>query len=276
MCIIPPFTSPARIWAQKINLIWPTDNEAPCQLIQVIKLRLPPLLFDTLGESTFTSHLILLDKICTLDGPTSSQAAESLFESKAQLQPNQSPREYFNEMKRSVSAVFPTLGQESTNTMAWKKLWMALPPSMQQTMALLPTQTVTDETLETVERAWKLTALSTYAPVNVVHQGVTGLDSLTKTLEEISKRLQRLENDSQRDGYASYAANEAGPNGISLEAAIRNRDYHQFSNRINQKDHLEPICFYHRRFGRQAYNCTPPCKFHRGHQQAKDRGAPTP
>jgi hypothetical protein len=275
MCIIPPFTSPARIWAQKINLIWPTDDEAPTLLTQVIKLRLPPALFDALGESTFTSHITLLDKICSLDGPTSSQAAEHLFESKAQLRHNQSPREYFYELKRSIAAVFPSLGQESINTMAWKKLWLALPPSMQQTMALLPNQTVTDGTLDTVERAWRLTASTTCEVANVLHQEVT-LNKLNKTLEDISARLQRLENNSQREGEHLHAANMAFPNTISVEAGIQNRSKHQFNHHSGREDHSEPICFYHRRFGSQAYKCTPPCKFHGAHQQAKGRGAPTP
>jgi hypothetical protein len=91
--LVPPFSSPARIWAKKICLLWPDHATSPPHLLDIIKLRLPPNLFDAVSDCKLASHIALLEKICTIEGPTVQQAAQYLLESKATIHHNQTPRE---------------------------------------------------------------------------------------------------------------------------------------------------------------------------------------
>jgi hypothetical protein len=254
MTIMPPFSSPARIWAQKVKLIWPTANNAPTHLIEVIKLRLPPALFDALTESNFQSHLALLDKVTALDDPTTSQAAVSLFEFKAQIQPHQLPREYFSEMKRSIQTVFPEYPQDIVNSMAWQKLRMALPPSMQVTLSLLANQNVNEQVLETIDKAWRLLPTSTCASANATPSNTT-LDVMTQVMERLERLEAKLEPTEDTVAATMTRSNiSANYNRPKPHSSFEQRQMRRFNNNW---------CYYHNKFGSQAFNCAQPCSFTR-------------
>jgi ATP-dependent Clp protease ATP-binding subunit ClpA len=252
--VIPPFSSPARIWAHKIKLICPTPNDAPARLIDAIKQQLPPSLYDAVVESDYKTHLALLDKICELDGPTVNQAAESLFESKAQLRSNQLPREYFHEIKRAIQLIFPEYQQETVKSMAWQKLLMALPISMQHTMALLPKQNVSEEALDSIDKAWRLLAPSTCASLQATPTN-TPLDATTIALEKINERLKRLEAKTQTEDEMCAATMRR-----LYAPGMGNRP----SRHYTSKEGIQPnnnYCFYHNKFGIHAHKCAQPCSF---------------
>lgn len=260
MAIIPAFSTPARIWASKIKLLWADSSNTPVNLIDVIKLRLPASLFELVSDYPFTSHISLLDKICSLDEPSSDKASQLLFESKGQVQSDKSPRELFQEMKRLAAITFPDVPQEFIISIAWKKLIAALPISIQQTLALLPNQDFSEQTVETLDKIYKQQGTSSCQAISDKSPATTDvLQSLMKTMDTISSRLDALEFTS-RDGSAT------------INAAIRPGTQRKYQpHHFNDED----ICWYHRKFGNQAQHCTQPCAFRKS-SSVKYNGAPTP
>ena len=257
MSIVPPYSAPARIWADKIRLLWPTNEDAPTQLIVVIKQRLPANLFDNVSDVPFTSHLQLLEKVCRLDGLTSDQAAQNILESGAQLKPGQSVREAFMDMKRLARLAFPQLSPEQSSIVAWTKLSRALPPSLRQTLALLPSSSYSEETLESLDKA-----LKAGAPQDTVASIADPLSDISRLLKTMETRLSAIET-------------TLLPDPTSVNAVFNHRDHGRRHPPRQHSTASQDVCWYHAKFGQHARRCSPPCRSYRQHQ-GNGKGAPPP
>jgi hypothetical protein len=249
MNLVPQFSTPARIWAEKILLVWPSDEEAPKFLIDIIKTKLPPQLFDNVKDQTFGSHVHLLDKIRLIEGPSKSQANQALLETKVELNANRTPREYFNEMKRLAEVSFPDFSFTAQTSLAWRKLIAALPSAMQQTLILFPNQDYSEATLDDLDRAWKLHT-PTASQCSIInqhsHSTASVLEEVQRTLSSINARLQAIE------VASPVGAQHPTTNAVTHHSTIR----HNTSS--------DPrLCYYHQRFGRFARRCTAPCQYQR-------------
>jgi hypothetical protein len=249
LSFVPPYVSPARIWSKKIQLIWPRSNDAPTNLITALKLTLPASLFDKVSTSSFTSHLSLLDNICSLDSISPEQAANHLFESTGQL--NKLPSEYFDEMKRLAHITFPEYADEIIQSIAWRKLIMVLPKTLQQTLALIPDQEGCVEPAKAVnslDKAWKLQA-DTPSITATVSIPKDPSDIVMKALDDISSRLSMVEKSLQASDDRVNAVTRSSPRQSALRQA-----------------YTSDICWYHQTYGHKARRCTPPCRFQRRNQ----------
>ena len=240
--LVPAFSSPAHIWASKIKLLWPSTETAPTSLCDVIRLRLPTTLYELTYDITFTSHVTLLEKICALDGPSPLAASQILLESKSCLRPEQSPRELLTEFKRLARTAFPSYTTEQVSSLAWNKLLIALPVTLQQTLALLPHRDPTDENLEALDRVWKLQSVQPSV------SAVTRSESTTeKLLHEISSQLLSL----------TEQLRTCTPH-VGEVSALRHAPRHA---QPPDRPHVGGLCWYHARFGNEAQRCVHPCNF---------------
>jgi hypothetical protein len=257
--IMPPFVAPARIWCEKIKLIWPNPATAPQDLMTSIRVKLPPHLYDALGDSHYDSHLPLLNKIAALDGPTELEAVQEVLGTNARLRADQTPRAFFREMKRVANIAFPESDPQQIDQIAWKKLHAALPASLQQTLALLPVSVANEDQLDALEKAWKLHSTLSTTSAAVHTQSGTDTEGLTKALNALTARLSVLERSMEN---------------VSFTNAVYKRPFHpspsstpKFRGQVTTGD----LCWYHQKFGARAYRCEPPCRF-----ASNGSGAPSP
>lgn len=255
MSTIPPYSTPTRVWVEKIKLMWPESDSSPRQLMDIIKLRLPARLFENVSGITFASHIPLLEKVCLLDGPTTEQAAQSILESGGQIKPDMSAREHFTELKRLAQIAFPQLNADQTTEIAWTKLSRAMSPSIRQILALLPqTSSYSEEALEAFDRALKLPTIS-----NVVTCVTSPAVTSSNTLSALESRMKALE-----DNLKSEIS--------TINAALVHRANER--SRQSYAPQLD-ICWYHFKFGSSARRCSPPCR-HFSTFSGNAKGAPTP
>ena len=95
LAIIPAFSSPASSWTSKIRLLWPTTTDAPGDLLAVLRLKLPVILFDKTQSESFADHLALLQRIEALEGPSQDEAISCLFKDSFAVPLGQLPSETF-------------------------------------------------------------------------------------------------------------------------------------------------------------------------------------
>jgi hypothetical protein len=215
--------------------------------VDIIKNRIPPNLFDAVSEMTFTSHLELLDKLCALDGPTSKQASQYLFESNRNLQPNQSLREYFQEMKRLIRLAFPSHSPSEVCSVAWTKLLHALPPTLRQSVLLSSNGKYSEKTLDLLDEMWRAVPSSTST---ICHSET----NLNERLSNIEKHLTAL----------SMAQSETRS---PINAAV-----HRPSKDYSCNAYL---CWFHQKFSQRARRCSPHCHLYR-RNSGNGEGAPSP
>ncbi len=171
MTLVPDFSAPARVWAEKIKLLLPT-SQANDQLLNVIRHRLPPHLFEQLAANSYRTPEALLDKVITLKNPR-QQASHLLFNNPQSLSIDQSPSSYFREQVRLTKTALPTCSADQVNEVAWQKTKACLPPQLQQLLLFSSEQSPTEKLLELVDSAWaqqrsspSLTATTIEAPHN--------------------------------------------------------------------------------------------------------------
>ena len=246
MSTLPTFSSPARVWAQKVRLLYPLTSSAPPQIVEAIKAQLPTKLFDATADLHYESHLPLLEKIVALEGPTADQAAQCILEGRGQLREDQTPKEFFREMKRLTQVAFTEISAEQVDQIAWKKLQAVLPTTIRHSLCLLTPTIINEDLLDSLDRSWQL-HLSSIRTTAAVTTSEKALDKIATTLEAITARLDQL---------------EANHNNEGTSAALR---------RPNARDSAS-ICYYHRKFGKAAFRCAPPCNF----AKLNGTGAPSP
>jgi hypothetical protein len=246
MVLVPCYTSPAYIFASKIRLLWPTSHQAPTFLSHVIRLRLPSTLYELTSDTDFASHIALLEKVCALESPSRMAATQTLLESKQQLRLDQSPREFLGEMKRLARLVFPSYTTSEIALLAWNKLLVGLPAPLQQTLSLLPHSDSSEESLEALDRAWKLQATATSLVATA--QPAAEEKPVAELLREISDRLTRLESSTSLQPHLS-------------SAVMHRRFIEQPPLFRNQPASSSSLCWYHARFGDAAQRCQSPCSF---------------
>ena len=220
--------------------------------MDVIRLRLPANLFEAIADISFPSHLALLEKICAIEGPSKTKAAQALLEGSAVLSSNQTPRGFYQETKRLCHTAFPN-SPAHAEELAWQKLLLALPITMRQTLSLLPTQTPSETALNTLEEAWEHYSPTTAAAAT--REEDKRDHSLNQVLEKITARLDSLEE--------SIIATTRQP-----RRSFQNR-------RIADSTFSSGICWYRTEFGQQARRCEPPSQSNYW-RQGKELGAPSP
>jgi hypothetical protein len=247
--LVPAHFQPTRVWAEKIKRFWPDAFSAPPQLIDVIYLLLPPKLYDAVSDSTFTSHIALLDKVCQLDGPTRAQATEIILHAKADLQPDRHLRETFHELKRHASTAFPDHSTEEITAMAWAKIIAALPTNMQQTLSLAPQQPANADTLDALDRAFKLQCAD--SGMHKISAVTSHEDDSTRILSSICARLD------------------------TIESSLQHAHAVQRRQQSSSMYHSNNMCWCHHKFGLKAQKCLPPCSF-KARKPLNFPGAPSP
>lgn len=234
LAIIPQFHSPAKIWAQKINLIYSTTNATLPNIIEVIKLRLPSHIFEVVAEQNFTSVHDLLDKINTLDGPSQNELHSQIFENRDKLQSDQLPSSYFRMIFGAAKISLPSLDEKQASEIAWKKLFSTLPNEIQNILQLSQNEKFSSSSLDRLDTFWR--NCNSVIPKAAILNKID--DSIVDKLSNLSIRL---------DG---------------IEAAIQNNNTKTF-NRPTFSHHRKDsvICWYHQRFGNYARKCIQPCQF---------------
>ena len=223
----------------------PTDKPEDT-IPNIIKARLPPDLFDQVSTTPFMTPNDLLTKVVPLEGLNQTQAARSLFQPPS-LQSDQSPSAQFREQLRLMQAAFPTCAKKEAELIAWTKVQQGLPAHIQQLILFNAYQTPKEDLLNKVDEAWRLSKAT---------DKVNGISQSDGTIQDIAQVVERLEN---------------------LEAVLRDKG----SQRPQQQQRSDDgeVCYYHRRFGRQARNCNRPCRFYNpsySKQPVKASGAPSP
>jgi hypothetical protein len=284
LAIIPVYSPPARIWAAKIKLLFQKDV-IPHALIEAVVSRLPTHLFDRLSINTYTSPLILLDKIIQIDSPSQPEASRQLLTASQNQQLSTAPSHYFHDIVRLTRLSLPDCSHEQAMRIAWEKLKINLPLQLQHTLLLLDVNSPSEKTLEKLDEMWshdptaggnnatKVCPIRQELPTRsegAAAQSIPGGPSFTTAPTEDSQKLE-----ARMDIICSQLER--------LEAAVRNqsksthnvtrgqqfhsnhtpssRFQHNYKPSTNENIDNGGICWYHAKFGEQARRCTPPCQY---------------
>jgi hypothetical protein len=239
--VLPPFTAPVRTWAERIELLIGTDkpNDA---LNKAILSRLPTHLLDQLRSHTCATPKELLNKIVALEDISQPQAAKMIFSPPADIPSQQLPSAHYYEQLRIVRTAFPSIAADQISHLAWEKTMGSLPTQLRNLLLVLPESSKLETKLNMIDRAWQHGGTPTESVNASVTPTITAASSNTTIDKAISDLSMRLE---------------------GIEAALRERprgnpQYPRYPPKGNSE---ETICYFHRKFGKQARNCQSPCRF---------------
>jgi hypothetical protein len=229
--LIPLFVAPARIWVQKVKLLTESISGDNRELLNVVHSRLPDPLFSQITAGTHQNLQQLLARIEQLEQGPSSLLALDLFGTKSSLKPGQKPSALFVELLALVKQVMPQSSTEQLTAIAKLKLMTALPPTAQALVELASK----DSSFELILSSLDNLTLSEVRNVNALEANVQGnMETPPKgVLEQVLDRLNSLE-----DRFVSV-------------------------NHVSSKSPLPEVCWYHSKYGKDAFNCKPPCRYHK-------------
>ena len=198
-----------------------------------------------------TTLAALFEKIITLDSAPQHEALSRIFTSQPTVTECRKPSDTFDDQSKLAKAAFPTFSQDQIATLAWEKTAMCLAPQLRQLLLLQDSSGAQDirSKLKFADQAWLLgKSDGTTAAVAQVPSSSTAcleqkLASLEASIGEINAALRK------------YPPRARSPSAVTFE---------------------DEVCYYHRKFGRQAKKCTPPCRYHRRERHPNGRGAASP
>lgn len=248
IAILPPFSSPARVWASKIQLLTDTKRSCP-QLVRVIKFKLPHELFEKFCDKCYDTPQDLLTDIIQAEAPPLHQSVAAFFS--PILNTSQSPSTLFHTTLRTAKLAFPSADENQLQLLSWEKVKRSLPSDIQRLLLLHPQCSPSEDVLNLADTLASTNQPTTHIAAGAMQSTLTTPDG--GVTGNVSVLMQKLE---------------------GIEATIRssNSNRTQYHARHDQDD---SICFYHRRFGKQARKCQPPCRFSQRHH-LNGQGAPTP
>ena len=129
--VIPPYSSPARIWASKVRSLLHHLKADQHLIADLVKSRLPDKLFMRLQDFKTGDVEALLGQISKLDQESRLSTTSRLLNEKTSLTHMQKPSELYYNILENTKQALPLASDEAVTEVARAKLLAALPPSAQ-------------------------------------------------------------------------------------------------------------------------------------------------
>jgi hypothetical protein len=239
--LIPTFSSPVVLWAQKVLLLTKRVPPTSATLLDVVLSRLPDTLFKQASTQTFANINDLLAHVQQLELGALPQQASHYFSKSDGATSSRKPSERYIDFVCETRQLLSSASEELVAELAKLKLMATLCPSAQALITVAPKETPFSTTLQAIDML-PTTAFPKQADVAAVRSMDTDADTTVSDPTDFTQLVARIK---QLEGMVERSL----PN-QPLRAPVQ-----QHNSRTSD------ICWYHDKFGDRARRCEPPCRF---------------